>query len=666
MFEKIFTHQLKRSRKTVFYILLLIVATAFFVTSTNLYQNSTRNLQKAEETYSTLAVIELYGDIDKYGSLVEENSENHVGYKAAAVKGYDISQIIGSKAVESWDLRTQYGAYIEDRPALRGVTDDGIYVPRATGQLVRFRLKEDKAVTLPLLETQQTFISLEILDHAAECFRYQDAFLFQCFLNPNEVAGYAEQIKQVNRSDKTTTLTLYPGIEYVACIWPGANWAWSEQEEGILEVCTEDKNGRKTNGTVDFNLCYPWTDYGNFHVAYDKDEEWLTYDEGYAMGSPFPLQRWEDVQDDPQLKAYYDKTWEDVKIQNYVYQVQLTNDITSVPAYHIGGASLSEGRMITADEYRSGAKVCMVSQELADFQKWEIGDKLNLHLFETFYQPAQKYDYSQPLWDSDIKEFIHEGEYEIVGFYSKNPVTGSSDISPNTLDMSIFNIYLPEKSVPSVIPVEERYVHSSLFSVKIQNGSIDTFLNDMEAKGVVTEKPGQFTPKFTFYDQGYSLVEPGLRAMNSTAKLLMVLSIALLLITSILTAYFFWQNQRQTVGIFRLLGGSGKQAIASVMACALILCGIGAAVGGSVGYGAAQVIGNDILEENIAQSERDSLFQAYVLPVQEEQESTVVTADPMLTLGACSSVMLFPLFLLGFMSADINKEPRELLPQSKA
>lgn len=658
---KIFIQQLKRSRKTAFYILLLIVATAFFVTSVNLYQNSTHNLQKAEETYSTLAVTELYGDIDQYGNLVEENSKNHIAYKAAAVKGYNISEIINSDAVESWDLRTQYGAYIEDKPALNGRSTYGLHTSRALGQLVRFQIKSQKPIILSLDEIQQPLINLEILDDAAGCFRYQDTFRFYCFLTPNEVAGYADQIKQVNRSDETTTLTLYPGVEYVACIWPGTDWVWSEQEEGILDVATEN-----TDGIVDFNLCYPWTDYGNFHVAYDKDKEELVYDEGYAMGSPFPLQRWEDVQNDPQLKAYYDKTWKDIKIQNYVYQVQLTNDITSVPAYHIGGASLSEGRMITAEEYKSGAKVCMVSKEMADFQNWEIGDKVNIHLFETFYQPAQRYNFSQPLWDSDTKEFVHKGEYEIVGFYSKNPVTGSSDISPNTLDMSIFNIYLPEKSVPAAIPVEERYVHSSLFSVKIQNGSIDSFLKDMGEKGITTEKPGQFTPKFTFYDQGYSLVEPGLRAMNSMAKLLVVLSTALLLITSILIAYFFWQNQRQTVGIFRLLGGTKKQAVAAVLVCALILCGIGAAVGGSVGYGAAQVIGNDIMEENVSQSERDSLFRAYVLPVQEKQESIVVTADPLVTMQACGSVMLFPLLLLGFVSADINKEPRELLPKSKA
>lgn len=510
MSDKIFIQQLKRSRKTVFYILLLIVATSFFVTSVNLYQNSTSNLQKAEETYSTLVVTELYGDVDKYGNLVKENSETHVGYKAVAVQGYDISDIVDSEAVENWDLRTQYGAYIEDFPALNGGNKNGKYAPRTLGQLIRFKLKSETPITLDLLGNNPIMLHLDVLDDAAGCFRYTDTFNYQCYLNQTEVASYAEQIKRVNRSDEETKVILYPDVEYVASIWPGTDWQWSE-EAGVLELVNE---------SATFALCYPWSDYGNFRVEYDADQEELVFDEGDDLGSPFPLQRWEDVQNDSQMKTYYEKAWNDVGMQHYIYQVQLTNDITAVPAYHIGGASLCEGRLITAEEYESGAMVCMVSQEQADFQNWEIGDKLNIKLFETFYQPTYRHSFAQPVWNSDKNEFIHEGEYEIVGFYSNNPVTGNSGISPNTLDMSIFNIYLPEKSVPTAMPVEERYVHSSLFSVKIQNGSIDAFLKDMEKKGVSTEKPGQFTPKFTFYDQGYSLVEPGLRAMNSTATAL--------------------------------------------------------------------------------------------------------------------------------------------------
>ena len=656
MYLKFLVGQIKRSKKTLFYILLLIVSTAFFVASVNLYQNSTANLRKAKETYSTLAVTEFYGDVDKYGNLVEENSETHVGYKAVAAQGYDFSDILDSEAVQSWDLRTQYGAYIENMPALNGEDGNGKYAPRALGNLMRFKLKGNSQITLDFLSDNTPMLKLEVLDDAAGCFQYGETFRFQSYLSDEEMIFYKEQIKQVNRSDEATSLTLHPDVEYVACIWPGTYWKWSE-EQGILEP---------VEGIIGFYICYPWSDYGNFHVEYDEDKEELVYGEGDEMGSPFPVQRWEDVQNDPQLKAYYEKTWHDVGMQHYIYQVQTTNDITSVPSYHIGGASLCEGRLITEEEYESGAMVCMVSEEQAFFQNWSIGDKLNIQLFETFYQPTERLAFSQPVWDSDENHFIHEGEYEIVGFYSNNPVSGNSDISANTLDMSIFNIYLPEKSVPAVQPLEERYVHSSLFSVKLKNGSIDDFISDMEAKGLTLEQEGQFNPKFTFFDQGYSLVQSGLEAMNSTAKLLLFLSSALILIVCILLAYFFWQNQKQTVGIFRLLGGTKKQAITAILLCVFILCVIGGAIGAGMGYGIAEFMGSEIMEENFSVSERDSLFQPYVLSDGEGQESITVSANPILTAEASAVVLMFPAFLLIFICKDINKEPRELLPKSKA
>lgn len=120
MHRKIFIDQLKRSKKTVVYFWLLLIAATFFVTSMNLYYNSTSNLQLSENTFSTLAVTELYGEVDRYGELVERNSDAHIGYQAVGVKGYDIAPILQSDAVESYDLRSQYGRLH------RGVSSHGV------------------------------------------------------------------------------------------------------------------------------------------------------------------------------------------------------------------------------------------------------------------------------------------------------------------------------------------------------------------------------------------------------------------------------------------------------------------------------------------------------------------------------------------------------------
>ena len=118
MQHQIFIEQLKRSKKTVVYLCLLAIATAFFVMSVNLYANSSGNLKVAEEAFSTLAVTELYGEVDRYGNLVERNSEEHIGYESVGMKGYDFSEIVSSEYVEGFDLRTNYGAFIEEHPAV--------------------------------------------------------------------------------------------------------------------------------------------------------------------------------------------------------------------------------------------------------------------------------------------------------------------------------------------------------------------------------------------------------------------------------------------------------------------------------------------------------------------------------------------------------------------
>lgn len=530
-----------------------------------------------------------------------------------------------------------------------------------SGNVIRFRIQAKEPLELKYHYDPNTLeayhFGLDVIEDAAGCFDYPEKMFYSNLgFKPEEWEAHAQDIKAFNQTEDTDRLILYPDVEYVAILRRHGTWLWTE--EGTLEYTTTS-DGYSTN----FNLTAPVQDYQNLRLTYDGGREGMEYEVG---DTPFPIQRWEDVQNDPKLKAYFDDLWQDVHIQQYTHNVVATNDVTSVPAFHLGNTALREGRLITEEEYESGAKVCLVSKELTENQQWEIGDKLNMKLFESDYLPNAPFIPDQPIYDAEKTPFVDEGEYEIVGIYESYPNVGNTELAPDTLELSSHTIFVPTNSIAKPREQKDVLVHGSTFSVKIKNGSVEDFVQEMEANGVTTGGKGEYTPKFTFYDQGYSAVKSSLLSMNSTAKLLVVLSTALLLITSILIAYFFWQNQRQTVGIFRLLGGTKKQAVAAVLVCALLLCGIGAAVGGSVGYGVAQAIGSDIMEENISHSERDSLFQAYVLPAQEEQESIVVTADPLLTLGACGSVLLFPFFLLGFVSADINKEPRELLPKSKA
>lgn len=669
MYYKIFLQQTKRSKKTILYLLLLFAATAFFVTSVNLYQNSIHNLKVSEETFSTLAVTEIYGEVDKYGELVKSNSEEHIGYQAVGVKGYDVHDILDSEAVESYDLRSHYGAYIEGHPAMwygpilessGEINNDNWWMQ--SNNVIRFKTSASETIALDYHQedlNHPEFYSfyLDVLDDAAGFADYPDYLTYNDFgLDEETWAAHGEDVKELNRTDDTDKLIFYPDVEYIAILQKHPYWKW------IKETGTwESQNIGMFH--AQFEFATPVQDYQSIRLTYDGSREGREYEKGF---SPFPIQRMEDVKKDPKLKAYFENIWQDTSIQQYTHNVVATNDVTSVPAFHLGGAALTEGRLITKEEYEKGANVCLISDEMVKNQNWKIGDKLKMKLFESEYIPDYDQNlYDQPIYDAEETPFVEEGEYEIVGIYSRYPTAGNAELAPNTLEILPYNIYIPTKSISKERKPEELLIHGSTFSVKLKNGRVEDFLADMEEKGLTERKEGRYEPKFTFYDQGYSAVESGLRSMNSTAKLLLLLSSVLLLVVCILVAYFFWQNQRQTVGIFRLLGGTKKQAVLAVLHCALAITVLGAAAGGILGCGVTNLAGTGIMEENLEELETD-MTGAYDMSGFAEQEADIrIQADPLATLGACGATLLYPVFLLGFAAMDINKEPRELLPKGK-
>nr|WP_297933938.1 ABC transporter permease [uncultured Blautia sp.] len=606
--------------------------------------------------------------MDKYGELVKPNSEEHIGYQAVGAKGYDIRDILDSEAVESYDLRSHYGAYIEGHPAMwyspiiQGGGEDIDNWAMRSNNVIRFKIQASKPVILDyipddLYNFRREFFCLNVLDDAAGFADYPDHLACNDFgFNEEEWAAHEEDIKELNQTDDTDKLIFYPDVEYIAILKSPPSWKWIE-ELGTWEFHDTDLFDDQ------FEFATPVQDYQSIRLTYDDSREGREYEKGF---SPFPIQRVEDLEKDPKLKEYFENVWQDTSVQSYAHNVVATNDITSVPAFHLGSAALTEGRFITQEEYETGEKVCLISDEMVKNQKWRIGDKLDMKLFESEYIPDDDtWNLGhQPIYDTEETPFIEEGEYEIVGIYSRYPTAGNAELAPNTLEIQPYNIYIPAKSISKERKPEEPLIHGSTFSVKLKNGMVEKFLEDMEEKGLTERKEGRYEPKFTFYDQGYSAVESGLRSMNSTAKLLLLSSV-LLLIVCILVAYFFWQNQRQTVGIFRLLGGTKKQAVLAVLHCALAITVLGAAAGGLLGWGVTELAGTGIMEENLEELETD-MTGAYDMSGFAEQEADIrIQADPLATLGACGATLLYPLFLLGFAAMDINKEPRELLPKGK-
>ncbi len=253
MHHKIFSQQIKRSKKTMLYLLLLFAATAFFVTSVNLYQNSIHNLKVSEETFSTLAVTEIYGEVDKYGKLVKPNREEHIGYQAVGVKGYDVRDILDSEAVESYDLRSHYGAYIEGHPAMyygpemssSGEIYDNWFT--RSNNVIWFKIQGSEPVELEYNPDESYTwgwrpFYLEILEDAAGFASYPDYLPYNHFGFDKEAwAAHEEDIKELNQTDDTDKLIFYPDVEYIAILryhpcrnWVGEAGTWEYRDKGLF------------------------------------------------------------------------------------------------------------------------------------------------------------------------------------------------------------------------------------------------------------------------------------------------------------------------------------------------------------------------------------------------------------------------------------------------
>ena len=131
---------LRKPVRTIQYVFVLALLTAFFCTSLNLYRNSEYNLKLADDAFTTIAVMELYADVDSAGQIVEDIlDDDYAGYHAVTVYNYDLTPIVNAPSVIKYDLRARYGAFSEDNVSLRSDKR----APKYPYDVIRFKITSD-------------------------------------------------------------------------------------------------------------------------------------------------------------------------------------------------------------------------------------------------------------------------------------------------------------------------------------------------------------------------------------------------------------------------------------------------------------------------------------------------------------------------------------------
>ncbi|MEI3423656.1 MAG: ABC transporter permease [Christensenellales bacterium] len=471
---------------------------------------------------------------------------------------------------------------------------------------------------------------------------------------------YSDELEALNYtldSEYQSLVFLEPGIEYIGTV--NMHHGRAINDEIGREI---DCQNRVTH--ISFEPENLFADYSyRYTQSANETREYVSTISTKAH--PFWLYKYEDVKNSPELSERFEQISRAYYINSRSFCVTTTNDVTGVPAFNVENMYMKGGRIISDEEYDSGAKVCMISKELATIQGWDIGTKIDFSFYEYGYfsnssdELKPRYTYTSP------DNFFDSGEYEVVGIYDVRPMTGSSTISEAAISVPWNTIYIPEKSLTNAPAEEDRPVTGALLTIWLENGKIEPFIERMNELGITGAKQGDYEARFTFYDQGYSRIQPSLEALSGTAELLLILSSSLLVIAALLLAFFYAQSQRQSIGTMRLLGCSKARAFAAVMLSAFIIAVTGALIGAAIGHVLTASVGESIMANANQTPEEFLAFSAYLAESTQVEVDFALGADVKVSFLTCIAALgLFIVGTLVFVLRYLGKGPRELLPRA--
>ena len=685
----------RKPTRTALYLAVLILLTAFFCTSLNLYKDSQYNLQLADNAYTTIAIMDLYADVGEFGNLIDDitTADDYAGYYALTVSDYDLTPIVTAPSVKKHELRARYGAFNKDNIALKkhDILPRWI-IPFYSEDVIRFKMTEESNKQLDPNNVNQ-YITLNLtpngfalpdgiysgaLEYAiSSVFDIIDSATGSHFANDKKTEHiyasidfspdffYDRHSDAINmlKHDKESRQFIYlePDTEYIGLIDTFYSNYGTDEFGNLLGSKKEPSSVSFTQDDFFYKYTY------RYSKAIGGDSEFVSYI--YTLdGHPFWLYKYDDLKADSEALKQYEQIYYSCYINSHSFGVMTTNDFSGIPAFNLGNVYMKEGRAITDEEFALGAKVCILNRELATLQNWKVGQKISFDFYEYDYFTnatsknsvlAPRYLFTSP------DNFFDSGEYEVVGIYDVRPMTGSSTISEAAISVPWNTIYIPEKSLENAPAEEDRPVTGALLTIWLENGKIEPFIERMNELGITGAKQGDYEARFTFYDQGYSRIQPSLEALSGTAELLLILSSSLLVIAALLLAFFYAQSQKQSIGTMRLLGCSKARAFVAVMLSALIIAVTGALIGATIGHALTASVGESIMANANQTPEEFLAFSAYLAESTQVEVEFALGADASVSLLTCLAALgLFIAGTLVFVLRYLGKGPRELLPRA--
>ena len=551
--------------KTALFLLLLTLSTALLVLGMNLYASCQNAREQVSQNYKTVGTISQKPDSTR--DIDEETAERLM----SSLSWYDpYAQYTVALPEDLFEgLPAKYP--VELRPALF-TTGENLPTWSKTGEpilvdtpdrvrpmkVVTFRLYEDLDMEDPdflsEFDTMREFsstdfiVGAEILSvNGEELSKPEDAALFWPF----------DEINQERFPIKAGDVYVCVGFYYVD----------TYNGERVLAPSKLCKGRNVTKGGTEY-------EYGE-HIAYKYDEAF--------KGS----------QAAKDMEGLQETSIRLTELSSRCFTTVPTQSLDLLDPFYQDRVTIKYGRKITQEEFDSGARVCMVSEDFLepygdpdapDFMNiLGAGDKLTLHWYGAQYgsSPAELSPGLETLYASQASggyELCGEAEYEIVGIYYTD-MQGMDYETGAFTNLGAYEVIVPSASYDfdSIPILEGGPIKEGSCSFQLENGKGSEFMAALE------KLPYADLLQVHLNDQGYTSIAKGLDAISLLAVILLLAGGASALCLLIFFVYLqIARRQREAAIQISLGAGRGRSAmflLLSVLLVAVIGIGAGTALG---------------------------------------------------------------------------------------
>ena len=285
---------------------------------------------------------------------------------------------------------------------------------------------------------------------------------------------------------------------------------------------------------------------------------------------------------------------ERIKVNHHAFPIIGVDRLEHVAEFARGNAEIIEGRSFTPEELESGAKVCVISYDLAQANGIGLGDTLST----SFYSHVENMPYQRYLCDGigvvkpaayfyTAASQMEEPEvYTVVGIYRQhgNP-WGFDGENPYAFTPNV--IFVPYTSVAVLM---EEPGQGMFYAIELENGAIGAF-EELVAQSEL-EVP------FGYFDGGYSTIAPSLEIFRETASRAVLVGVAVYGVLLLLYLLLFPAQEKKTLRTMNSLGAPRKTRFAYLLTTVLGTLLPGTLLGMGLGAALWGVVAQKMLEHS--------------------------------------------------------------------